>query len=74
MFRRKLYTTLEAIQTDVDQWLKFYNYERPHSGRYCYGKTPWQTWKDSKALAKEKSLDNLFGVSDTTTQPTTLIA
>ena len=29
MFRRKLYDTLEAIQTDVDQWLKFYNYERP---------------------------------------------
>jgi transposase InsO family protein len=34
MFRRKLYDTLEAIQTDVDQWLKFYNYERPHSGHY----------------------------------------
>ena len=70
MFRRKLYDTLEAIQTDVDQWLKFYNYERPHSGRYCYGKTPWQTWKDSKALAKEKQLDNLFEMSDTSTTPT----
>ena len=70
MFRRKLYTTLEAIQTDVDQWLAFYNQERPHSGRYCYGKTPWQTWQDSKELAKEKQLENLFGKADTPTHQT----
>ena len=70
MFRRKLYTTLEAIQADVDQWLAFYNQERPHSGRYCYGKTPWQTWLDSKELAKEKQLENLFGQADTPTHQT----
>lgn len=30
----------------------------PHSGRYCYGKTPMQTFLDSIELAKEKILDN----------------
>ena len=28
------------MQTDLDAWLESYNRERPHSGRYCYGKTP----------------------------------
>ncbi|MGL4485822.1 MAG: IS481 family transposase, partial [Yersinia sp. (in: enterobacteria)] len=56
---------------DINQWLYFYNRERPHSGRYCYGKTPWQTWESSKGLAKEKQLESLFIASDTQTQLTT---
>ena len=31
-----------------------------HSGKYCYGKTPMQTFLDSKHLAKEKALDQLL--------------
>ncbi len=34
------------------------NAERPHSGRYCYGKTPMETLAESKHLAKDKELDN----------------
>ena len=39
---------------------KYYNNERPHSGRYCYGKTPMQTFLDSKKLAIEKNNEILF--------------
>jgi transposase InsO family protein len=60
-FRKKIYTSLEEMQKDIDQWLDFYNSERPHSGRYCFGKTPMQTFADSKELAKAKDLNNLFG-------------
>lgn len=67
MFRRKIYRTLEDIQEDVNQWLEFYNQERPHSGKHCYGKTPWQTWQSSKELAKEKELSYLFESSDSQT-------
>jgi hypothetical protein len=56
-FRKKIYTTLEELQEDVDIWMKYYNEERPHSGRYCYGKTPLQTFEQSKHLAQEKMLD-----------------
>jgi hypothetical protein len=28
------------------------------SGKYCYGKTPTETFAESKHLAKEKELDN----------------
>jgi len=55
-FRKKLYKTIEALQTDLDQWLKVYNEERTHQGRWCYGKTPMQTFIDSIPLAKEKVL------------------
>ncbi|MWN32745.1 MULTISPECIES: IS481 family transposase [unclassified Gilliamella] len=65
LFRRKIYTQLSEIQNDIEQWLDFYNRERAHSGKYCYGKTPWQTWNDAKGLVKEKQLENLFYSSDT---------
>jgi len=54
-FRRKVYASLEELQKDVDEWLLGYNCHRPHSGKYCYGKTPMQTFSDSKHLAGEKS-------------------
>jgi transposase InsO family protein len=58
-FRKKLYRTLEELQADLDGWLREYNEQREHSGRYCYGKTPMQTFLDSKHLAHEKMLDDL---------------
>src|SRR4051794_26658710 len=62
-FRKKIYSSLEELQKDIDQWLQFYNTERAHSGRYCYGKTPMQTFRDSKELAQTKDVNNLFGQS-----------
>ena len=58
-FRKKLYRNLDELQTDVDEWIREYNETRPHSGKYCFGKTPLQTLKDSKHLADEKMLDSL---------------
>lgn len=59
-FRKKLYCSLEELQADADAWIQHYNTERPHSGRYCYGKTPMQTFQDSRHLAAEKMLDSLW--------------
>ena len=50
-FRKKLYRNLDELQSDLDDWLREYNEERSHSGRYCYGKTPLHTFLDSKHLA-----------------------
>src|ERR1700759_1624195 len=52
-FRKKLYRTLDELQADLDTWLGEYNEQREHSGKYCYGKTPMQTFLDSKHLAQE---------------------
>ena len=69
-FRKKLYLNLDELQTDLDAWLEKYNKFRPHSGRFCYGKTPWQTFLDSKQLAIDKNLGNLVGQSDNSTSLT----
>jgi transposase InsO family protein len=55
-FRTKLYQDLETLQADLDEWLQHYNHERPHSGRYCFGKTPMETFRESLILAKQKQL------------------
>ena len=55
-FRKKIYESIEMLQNDLDEWLREYNELRPHSGKYCYGKTPMQTFLDSLPLAKEKML------------------
>lgn len=55
-FRKKIYRTLDDLQTDLDVWLQEYNEHRSHQGRWCYGKTPVQTFLDSVPLAKEKML------------------
>jgi transposase InsO family protein len=55
-FRKKIYRTLEELQADLDAWMEEYNQQRPHQGRWCYGKTPRHTFVDSVALAKEKML------------------
>jgi transposase InsO family protein len=56
-FRRKLYHTLEELQQDVDAWVNSYHEERTHSGKYCFGKTPRQTFRDSRQWALDRQLD-----------------
>lgn len=63
-FRKKLYNTLEELQTDLDIWMQNYNQERTHSGKYCFGRTPYQTFQDTKPLAQNKMLDTLFQKED----------
>ena len=53
-FRKKIYRTIDELQADLDAWLQSYNEARPHQGRWCFGKTPLQTFCDSLTLAKEK--------------------
>ena len=57
-FRKKIYSSIEALQADLDAWLEIYNTQREHQGRWCYGKTPMQTFLDSLPIAKEKAIDH----------------
>jgi transposase InsO family protein len=67
MFRKKIYTSLDAIQEDLDKWIRVYNEERPHSGKFCYGKTPMQTFIDTKRIALEKQYGYDLEKSDSMT-------
>ena len=58
-FRKKIYTTIEQLQKDLDTWMNSYNTERTHSGRYCFGKTPMQTFIEGITIARKYQLQNL---------------
>jgi transposase InsO family protein len=49
-FRKKLYRTIEEIQTDLDEFMRYYNEDRTNQGRYCQGRTPLQTFLDGLEL------------------------
>lgn len=53
-FRKKVYTTLEELQTDLDAWINYYNHDRTHQGKMCCGRTPMATLEDGKRIWKEK--------------------
>ena len=55
-FRKKLYHSIDELQADLDLWLEAFNRERPHQGRWCFGKIPMRTFLDAKPIAKEKMI------------------
>ena len=55
-FRKKLYGSIAELQADLDRWLEEFNRSRPHQGRWCFGKTPMQTFLDAKTIAEEKMI------------------
>ena len=49
--------TIQQLQGDLDAWMSEYNrVARPDQGRWCYGKTPMQTFWDTLPIAQEKSI------------------
>jgi transposase InsO family protein len=59
-FRKKIYETIDALQRDLDAWMTDYNESRSHQGRYCFGKTPVQTFLDGRGIAREKQIGSPF--------------
>jgi hypothetical protein len=47
------------MQADLDASLYDYNHKRTHTGKYCFGRTPFQTFEETLSLAKEKQLDDI---------------
>ena len=52
-FRKKVYRSIDELQADLDLWMREYNEQRPHQGRWCFGKTPMQTFLDAMPMAKK---------------------
>jgi len=52
--RRKVYTTIEELQSDLDVWIDYYNNERTHQGKMCCGRTPIETLIDGNQIWQEK--------------------
>lgn len=57
MFRKKVYTTLEEIQMDLDEFIRDYNTNRTNQGKHCQGRTPMQTFADGLELCRKYVYD-----------------
>ena len=53
-FRKTLYTDLDVLQADLEQWLIYYNTKRTHQGKMCCGRTPMATLENGKQVWQEK--------------------
>jgi transposase InsO family protein len=53
-FRKTIYSAIAELQADLDSWVRTYNEERPHQGRWCFGKTPMHTFLAAVPIAREK--------------------
>lgn len=55
-FRKTLYESLPQLQTDLDQYLEFYNRQRAHQGYRTQGRTPYQAFVDGIALRRREEV------------------
>lgn len=55
-FFKKIYGSIEELQDNLDTWIIKYNQAMPHQGRWCFGKTPKQTFLDTLPVAKKKMI------------------
>jgi transposase InsO family protein len=55
-FRKKVYSDLETLQIDLNEYMNEYNYKRTHQGKRCQGRTPMETFLESKKYFVEKNL------------------
>ena len=53
-FRKKIYESLDELQSDLDEWMSYYNKERTHQGKMCCGRTPMQTLLEGKTIWQQK--------------------
>lgn len=65
-FRKKLHTSIEQIQINLDAFMKGYNEKRTNQGKRSLGRTPKQTWEDGYELYKKYVIEKM----EVTEEPT----
>ena len=58
-FRTKIFTSLDELQKELDDWLYHYNNQRTHQGKMCSGRTPIETFIDGKKIWQERNAESL---------------
>jgi len=52
-FIKKVYTSVEEIQADLDEFLEWYNFQRNNQSKYYKGRTPMETFKEGLDLCRQ---------------------
>jgi len=56
IFRKRIFSSVEELQVELDHWIDGYNRERTHQGKRCQGRTPMATFIDGLELARKANL------------------
>lgn len=56
-FRKKVYDSLEDMQSDLDDFIRDYNTNRTNQGKHCQGRTPMQTFNEGLELCGQYVYD-----------------
>jgi hypothetical protein len=51
---------MEVLREGLNEYIMKYNTERTHQGKRCQGRTPMETFRESKKLFLEKNLTEKF--------------
>ncbi len=54
-FLKKIYAATGELKKNLDVWMMEYNEASPHLGRYCFAKTPMQTFLYARTIAQKKN-------------------
>lgn len=55
--RKKFYGSVQELQAEMDEWLRFYNEARSHQGYRTQGRTPWQAFQDGVQAMREAAME-----------------
>ena len=55
-FRKRIYTRIAQLQADLGEWMCDHNEIMTHQGRWCFGRTPLQTFRETAKIAQEKRI------------------
>ncbi len=58
-FHDKFYASVEELQEDLDRWLYYYNYERPHRGYRNMGRRPIETIEMGKVIKEQLTTEQV---------------
>jgi transposase InsO family protein len=58
-FRKNLYVTLDELQKDLDEWMKYYNNTRTHQSKVYCGRTPMKHCLMERRLGRKEFNSNL---------------
>jgi hypothetical protein len=56
-FQKKIYSDIDTLQVDGDEYIQKYNNRRMHQGKRCQRRTPTETFIDGKQILNEKNIE-----------------
>lgn len=68
---KKLYSELDELQKNLDEWIEYYIFEQTYQGKMCCEQVPMETLEDEKSPWK-KNISFKLNLTITAKKPVTV--